>query len=234
MVDLSTVANIATALTVLTAVVFGVIEMRRARKEREERAAFLAVQAILTPAWMQSMTLVQAISDGTTPSQIETDPGLFQAVQSIACILESLGFAVFARMVPLNVVDELLGGTVRVAWRKLRGYVEYERKRAGSQKNWEWFQWLANRSSAIAKPEPASRSARTRLTATGAHDSDLSKRGRLKRRTSNVRIHKPVFLNLHISSLLRNGEWRTSCLGCRRCRSRERATTWSLSAACCC
>src|SRR4029079_5995546 len=83
-----------------------------------------------------------AISDGTTPSQIEADPRLFQAVQSIACILESLGYAVFARMVPLNVVDEVLGGTVRVAWRKLRGYVEFERERAGSQKNWEWFQWL--------------------------------------------------------------------------------------------
>src|SRR5437773_3777724 len=111
-VDLSTVANIATALTVLTAVVFGLIEMRRARKEREERAAFIAVQAILTPAWIKSMTLVQAISEGTTPAQIEADPRLFQAVQSIACILESLGYAVFARMVPLNVVDELLGGTL--------------------------------------------------------------------------------------------------------------------------
>src|SRR5258707_15249318 len=83
-VDLSTVANIATALTVLTAVVFGLIEMRRARKEREERAALVAVQAILTPAWIQSMTLVQAISQGTTPSQIEADPRLFQAAQSIA------------------------------------------------------------------------------------------------------------------------------------------------------
>jgi len=162
-VELSTVANIATALTVLTAVIFGVIEMRRARKEREERAAFVAVQAILTPAWMQSMSLVQAISDGTTPSQIEADPRLFQAVQSIACILESLGYAVFARMVPLNVVDELLGGTVRVAWRKLRGYVEYERERAGSQKNWEWFQWLAERIDRHSK-------ARTSLTL-GAHEA---------------------------------------------------------------
>jgi hypothetical protein len=76
-VDLSTLANIATALTVLTAVVFGLIEMRRARKDREERAAFVAVQAILTPAWIDSMTLVQAISEGTTPSQIEADPRLF-------------------------------------------------------------------------------------------------------------------------------------------------------------
>ncbi len=141
--NLSTVANIATALTVLIAVVFGLIEMRRARKEREERAAFVAVQAILTPAWIRSMTVVQAMADGTTPSQIEGNPRLFEAVQSIACILESLGYAVFARMVPLNVVDELLGGTVRIAWRKLRGYVQYQRERSGSQKNWEWFQWLA-------------------------------------------------------------------------------------------
>jgi hypothetical protein len=162
-VDLSTLANIATALTVLTAVVFGLVEMRRARKDREERAAFVAVQAILTPAWIDSMTLVQAISEGTTPSQIETDPRLFKAAQSIACILESLGYAVFARMVPLNVVDELLGGTVRVAWRKLRDYVEYERERSGSQKNWEWFQWLAQQIDRHSK-------APTNL-ALGAHDA---------------------------------------------------------------
>jgi hypothetical protein len=162
-VDLSTLANIATALTVLTAVVFGLVEMRRARKDREERAAFVAVQAILTPAWIDSMTLVQAISEGTTPSKIEADPRLFKAAQSIACILESLGYAVFARMVPLNVVDELLGGTVRVAWRKLRGYVEYERERAGSQKNWEWFQWLAQQ---IDRHSKASTS-----LALGAHDA---------------------------------------------------------------
>jgi hypothetical protein len=161
--DLSTLANIATALTVLTAVVFGVVEMRRARREREERAAFVAVQAILTPAWMQSMTLVQTIADGTTASQIEADPRLFQAVQSIACILESLGYGVYARMVPLNVVDEVVGGTVRVAWRKLRGYVEYERQRSASQKTWEWFQWLAEQLDRHSKVP-------TSLTI-GAHDA---------------------------------------------------------------
>src|SRR5262245_44730665 len=137
--------------------------MLLACNERDVRADFLAVQSILRPAWIESMTLVQAISDGTTPSQIEADPRLFQAVQSIACILESLGYAVFARMVPLNVVDEVLGGTVRVAWRKLRGYVEFERERAGSQKNWEWFQWLAEQIDRHSK-------AQTSLTL-GAHDA---------------------------------------------------------------
>src|SRR5947207_13547348 len=93
-VDLSTVANVATALTVLTAVVFGLIEMRHARKEREERAALVAVQAILTPAWMKSMVLVQAIPDGATASKIEADQRVLEAAHSIALILEGLGYAV--------------------------------------------------------------------------------------------------------------------------------------------
>jgi hypothetical protein len=162
-VDLSTVANVATALTVLSAVIFGLIEMRRARQEREERAAFVAVQAILTAAWMRSMVLVQAIPDGATASKIEADPRVLEAAQSIGIILEGLGYAVFARMVPLNVVDELMGGTVRVAWRKLRPYVEYERERAGSQKTWEWFQWLAEQLDRHSR-------AQTSLTV-GAHDA---------------------------------------------------------------
>ena len=161
--DLSTVANIATALTVLTAVIFGLIEMRHARKEREERAAFVAVQAILTPAWMKSMVLVQAIPEGATAAKIEADPRVLEAAQSIGIILEGLGYAVFTRMIPLKVVDELMGGTVRVAWRKLRSYVEYERERAGSEKTWEWFQWLAEQLDRHSR-------ARTSLTV-GAHDA---------------------------------------------------------------
>ena len=64
---------------------------------------------------------------------------------------------------PLNVVDELLGGTLSVAWCKLHGYVEYERERAGLEKNWEWFQWLAEHIDRHSK-------ARTSL-AVGAHEA---------------------------------------------------------------
>jgi hypothetical protein len=142
-VDLSTLANLATALTVLIAVVFGLVEARRARHERAERAAFTAVQAILTPEWMKSMIVVQSIPDGSTASQIEGDAGVFAAVQAVGCILEGLGYSVYARIVPLRVVGDLLGGTVRLAWRKVQPYVEEERRRSGSQKTFEWFQWLA-------------------------------------------------------------------------------------------
>jgi hypothetical protein len=142
-VDLSTIANVATALTVLTGVAFGLVEARRARQDREERAAFTALNAILTPDWKKSIVIVHAIPEGTSAAEIEADPRVLDATHIIGITLEGLGYAVFARIVPLKIVDDLVGGSVRVAWRNIRQYVEFERNRAGSQKSWEWFQWLA-------------------------------------------------------------------------------------------
>jgi hypothetical protein len=141
--DLSTIANVATALTVLTGVAFGLIEMRRARREREERAAFAAVQAILTPEWMKSMIVVHNIPDDLSAAEIEADVKVLDAAHAVGMTLEGLGYSVFAGVVPLRVVGDLVGGTVRLAWRKLQRYAEAERERSGSRKTFEWFQWLA-------------------------------------------------------------------------------------------
>ena len=141
--ELSTIANVATALTVITGVAFGLVEAQRSRRARQERAAYAAVQAILSPEWMRSMITVHSIPDGSDASAIEADPVVLNAAHSVGVILEGLGYSVYARIVPLRVVADLMGGTVRLAWRKLRPYVEDERQRSGSQKTFEWFQWLA-------------------------------------------------------------------------------------------
>ena len=141
--DLSTVANLATALTVLIAVIFGLVEMRRARRDREERAAFTAVQALMSPEWMSSSMTVAAIPEGASAAEIEGDPRALEAALKIATIMEGLGYSVFARIVPLSVADDLIGGMARLSWRKFRPFAEAERERTGSQNSWEWFQWLA-------------------------------------------------------------------------------------------
>jgi len=81
--------------------------------------------------------------DGSTASAIEADAHILAVVQAVGVILEGLGYSVYARIVPLHVVSDLMGGTVRLAWRKVRPYVEEERRRSGSQKTFERFQWLA-------------------------------------------------------------------------------------------
>ena len=142
-VDLGTIANVATALTVITGVGFGLVEAQRSRRGRQERAAYAAVQALLSPEWMKSMIAVHSIPDDSSAESIEAHPDVLNAAHSVGIILEGLGYSVYARIVPLRVAADLVGGTVRLAWRKLRPYVEEERRRSGSQKTFEWFQWLA-------------------------------------------------------------------------------------------
>jgi hypothetical protein len=141
--DLATIANVATALTLIAGVGFGLVEAQRSRRARQERAAYAAVQALLSPEWMKSMIVVHSIPDGSTAQSIEADASVLNAAHSVGIILEGLGYSVFARIVPLRVVADLVGGTVRLAWRKLQPYIEEERRRSGSQKTFEWFQWLA-------------------------------------------------------------------------------------------
>lgn len=141
--DLSTIANVATALTVFTGVAFGLVEAQRSRRARQERAAYGAIQALLSPEWMKSMIVVHNIPDGLSAAEIEADAIVLHAAHSVGITLEGLGYSVYARIVPLHVAGDLVGGTVRLAWRKLRPYIEEERRRSGSQKTFEWFEWLA-------------------------------------------------------------------------------------------
>jgi len=128
---------------VIVGVLFGLTEARRLRRDREERAALEAVHAMLTPAFADTFLVVQNLRDGAKPTEIQSDPRTLQAVRSVGIVIEGLGYAVFERIVPLRIVDNLVGGNIRVIWRKLRAYVEHERETSGSQKTFEWFQWLA-------------------------------------------------------------------------------------------
>jgi len=89
------------------------------------------------------MLVVHNIPDDLSVPDIEADPRIRDAAQAVGVTLEGLGYSVYARLIPLQVVGDLMGGTVRLAWRKLHPYIEEERRRTGSQKTFEWFEWLA-------------------------------------------------------------------------------------------
>jgi hypothetical protein len=87
--------------------------------------------------------IVQGLPVDANAEQIENNPQALEAVHSVGLILEAIGYAVFIGIVPLRMIDQFMGGIVRVASNRMRRYIEFERARSGSQKGWEWFQWLS-------------------------------------------------------------------------------------------
>ena len=55
--------------------------------------------------------------------------------------MSTWGYLVYQRIIPLRTVDEVVGGTARLAWQRLRKWVERVREESGPS-SFEWFQWL--------------------------------------------------------------------------------------------
>ena len=144
--DLGTIANVATAAAVVTGVVFGIVEVAHARLERRERAAMEVLHAMMTPEYMRSVAIIHELPAGAGVAELRSrGERALDAAHSLAMIFETLGYEVFRRMVPIRMADDLVGGAVRVSWQRLRPYVEEVRRTSGSNKAWEWFEWLASR-----------------------------------------------------------------------------------------
>ena len=93
-----------------------------------------------------------ALPDDATPEQIRAlGPDVERSI-IIACVnYENLGYLVYLRMIPLRLVDELIGGLIRQAWRKLRVWVAHTRS-LGNPSSFEWFEWLYDRLEAHHAP----------------------------------------------------------------------------------
>ena len=138
------IAALASSLTVLVAVVFGVLTIRQWRHARYLHAAAELVHTIQTPEFTRSIGRVMALPLNADPAAVEGDVDTENAVHAVAHVFESLGVLVFHRLLPLHLVDHLLGGYVRASWRRTGPYVVARRASVGAMFG-EWFQWLAER-----------------------------------------------------------------------------------------
>jgi hypothetical protein len=118
------------------------------------------------------MVVVHSIPDGLSASAIEADVRVLDAAHAVGVTLEGLGYSVYARVVPLRVVRDIVGGTVRLAWRKLRPSVEEERRRSDSQKTLNGSNGSRSNWSDIPQEKPTCRSARMKHIATGNGDDE--------------------------------------------------------------
>lgn len=137
------VAAVASALTVVVALVFGTLTIRQWQRTRYLSAAAEMVHTLLTAEFTRSIARVLELPERAPVGSIST-PELLHAVFVVTHGFESLGVLVFHRLLPLHLVDHLVGGYVRSSWKRLKPHVESQRAVLGITVG-EWFQWLAER-----------------------------------------------------------------------------------------
>ena len=63
----------------------------------------------------------------------------------ISSTMENIGVMTFQRIVPFVIVNNLVGSSVIILWRKLENWAIALRDELDDEAAFEWFQWLAER-----------------------------------------------------------------------------------------
>ncbi|HEX3942520.1 MAG TPA: hypothetical protein VHW69_00390 [Rhizomicrobium sp.] len=146
MTHLADALNIASTLTLIGALVFAALQVRVANRMRAEQAALAIIEAIQSEGWSHSLSVIIHLPDNVTPEQIDDrGPQCTQAIEDYGVRIETVGYMVFRGIIAIETIEELLGGAITSFWAHVRPWVERDRKRTGSRRQFEWVQWLAER-----------------------------------------------------------------------------------------
>jgi hypothetical protein len=147
--DLITIVNIAEivgAVVVISGVVFGVIQVRHYQQQRHDVAAVQLVNSFQNPEFNKSLRNVWSIPDAATWQELQAcSNGWQEAAFQVGMTMETMGVLVYRRIVPLAILDELMGDAILLLWRKLQPWVQQLRIEQKRNSAYEWFQWLAER-----------------------------------------------------------------------------------------
>lgn len=155
--DLSRLADMAEilgALVVIGGLIFAVMQMRNFRQQRRELAAIELFRFFGDTDFNRAYECVLKLPDGMTAAEFKArGPKLANYAMLICTTMENIGVMTHQRIVPYMVVDNLMGDSTVVLWKKLRLWVLAIREEIGSEASFEWFQWLAERLEELQDPD---------------------------------------------------------------------------------
>jgi len=147
--DLTTIANLARiigSIAVISGITFGIIQIRQYQQQRRDIAAVQLVNSFQNPDFNKSLRRIWSLPDDVTAKEIrERGDDWEEAAFQVGMTLETMGVLVYRRIVPLSILDELMGDAILILWKKLLPWVEHLRTEQQRDSAYEWFQWLADR-----------------------------------------------------------------------------------------
>ncbi|HLF15860.1 MAG TPA: hypothetical protein VI796_00270 [Candidatus Thermoplasmatota archaeon] len=111
------------------------------KRQRRDQAALQVLTNLQSAEFREAYARVYELPVGASASEVH-EGGVEEPATTIMMTFETLGVLVYNRVVPLDVVDQVIGGFLRESWRRLESYVKWKRQALNAPRWGEWYQWL--------------------------------------------------------------------------------------------
>ena len=135
--------QVAGQVAIVVGAAVAVYQLIQLRRTQREEAALRVITSLNTQEFRNAFNAVNELPIGATAQQVrDAGPATESAAGTVMMAFESLGVLVHNRVVPIDLVDQVIGGFLRESWRRLEQYVHWKRKALGYARWGEWYQWL--------------------------------------------------------------------------------------------
>lgn len=144
--ELDRLANLAEIVSVILVVggfAFAVIQLQQFKVQRRAKAAMEVARTFQTAQFTHALRRVQDTPRGVSAEELrQCGPDCEDAAMLVSLTLESIAFMVHRHMVSLELIWELMGGTILDMWERLELWTREKRTELGQPKYNEWVEWL--------------------------------------------------------------------------------------------
>ncbi len=155
--DLQHIANIVEILGVLAliaAIIFGWIQVRQHRNDTRNAALISLASSFEDQEFTDAYMLVTTLDTNVTLLDIRERGEIYErAALRIAMKFETVGLMIYKGYVPIDALEDLVGGAALAVWSILNQYVTDMRVDRRHPTFMEWFQWLVERLQERGKKE---------------------------------------------------------------------------------
>jgi hypothetical protein len=137
---------------VVVGLVFNGLQVRAATEQRRLAAAAEIVHSFQGRGFVEAAQVLWALPEGLQAEELRQRADVVDAIHTVGVVYETLGVLVHRRIVPLDLVQDVMGAAVVYMWIRVKPFVEDERARQRRASVFEWFQWLAERLEEHAGP----------------------------------------------------------------------------------
>lgn len=135
--------QLAAQIGIVVGTLFAGYQIIAAERSRREQVALQTVTAFNTQEFRIAFAKIYSLPIGATAQQVrDAGSDMEEAATAVMMTFEMMGVLVHSRMVPMETVDQAIGGFLRESWRRLEKYVAWKRGEVQSVRWGEWYQWM--------------------------------------------------------------------------------------------
>lgn len=156
--DIANIVEIIGIFAIVFGVIFGLIQLKQNREQRRHLAIFECARSFEDKDFTEAYRLISQLPAGMSKAKFdELDEKYESAAIRVGMKFETVGLLVHRGLIPIDAMEDLVGGAALTIWRVIEPWVDETRIQRSHPAFWEWYQWLVERliERREKKPRPA-------------------------------------------------------------------------------